>query len=367
MTDKELYRSTFAKFQPSPETRRTIMNLTPKAGRASRRLRTALIAAVACLVLAGTAFAAVYLMTGREALEQIFCTGTYDWSASSGHQYSQEFLDMFDETYVTRVDQTVQSGDMDITLVSVVGAQDDHCLTLGYLLRFTLPEGVTLDPEIVANSGYGFLDVDEAASAWDGQHWTRYNPWELEPLEELYLRSRRHSVYLLETEEPNTWYGYLSEVHLNKQLFEFFDGRMMLELGSLTDGTDILAEGHWLFTFQAADLPQARQLIGQPLATADGHGEVTSLTVSPLGIDVELVRDGMFMEDEEHKAWLDCTAVSLVMADDTVEPLTHVIGNGGSWNGGVTYRQKWFYFFDAPIDLEQVAAVRIGETELPLR
>ena len=139
-------------------------------------------------------------------------------------------------------------------------------------------------------------------------------------------------------------------------------GTYQLQLENLMMERNPVQEGQWSLSFSldeaAASPPVVLEHISLPVEGLDGQDTVEFEEIRITSTGVRLVCQPQF---SGYRLWTD---VALILADGS-----EIAGSGGhgTWTGEAD-TSSWYsaYNWDLPVALEQAAAIRIGETVVPL-
>lgn len=338
------YREMFDQVRASERLRKEVMEMTKQEKTAPKRRipRAGLIAAALALALAGTAIAAVG-MPGT--LRDWFAM---EWQARTDGDISLEQLALIDSlTQEVRASDT-QNG-VTVNLDSIAVGDSSMWMLLQVSggfgenedLRYHF-DGIDLtldpDPEQQPNTpgGHGF-DYPYSRVSSDGT-----------------------LMILVRFEIDLAGLSSLTDVHR--------EATLLLEdvvCNDMTDPEDedvVLAEGTWTLQFdlkpQASDVVSVPGQIRAEARSTEGGGTktVTFWDVEITSTDISYVQPGA---DQMYDV-----RPSLVLQDGTeIE-----VGNGASRFRDEAYTE-WssVWYWPVPVDLDQAAALRIGDTEIPLK
>lgn len=332
MYDRELYHETFSRLHTSPETRRKIMNLSEKR---SRRFQPARVAAVA-------AAAAVLSIT---AMAAAFGGGMLNWFGREWDSWTGQSLGENQTETIQRLTQPVgesaTDGDITVTVDSITVGTDN----LWALLRVS---GMDFSQQ----KEYGFGDVSVEITP---------DPADLS------AGVVSYGTRLMGVDENgslNLVLEYFATLPTDAQLSA---GGYTLELSltGLTEGgygsaePEIAAEGTWRFsipltvesrspvvTIEKAEVPS-----WNPATDAYSSEPVTLTDIQLSDTGIRFRAAGEFISD-----------VSAVLEDGT-EVRNSGGGGGEEKDGTHTFSYTWV----VPVDVEDIAALRFGETEIPIK
>ena len=328
MYDRALYRETFSRLHASPETRRNIMNLSEKHVRRFRPARVAAVVAAAAL-LSITAMAAAF---GGGILDWF----GREWDSRTGRPLGESQAETI-QRLTQPVGESVTDGGITVTVDSITVGTD----SLWALLKVS---GMTFSPE--EKYGFGTVSVD------------------LHP-DPAAVGVTTYTAQLVGVDQDgnlNLILKYFSTLPTDAQLSA---GGCTLEL-TLTglaegtyggEGADLAAEGTWRFSIPltvesrspVVTIPQAQLPAGQREADGSVRGPV-SLT------DIQISATGIRFSADAY-----VSDVSAVLKDGT-EVRTSGGGGGQHRDGTYTFSYTWA----VPVDVEDIAALRFGETEVPV-
>lgn len=330
MYDRELYRETFSRLHTSPETRRNIMNLNEKHTRRFQPARVAAVVAVAA-VLSITAMAAA------------FGGGMLDWFGREWDSWTGQSLGESQVETIQRLTQpvgeSVTDGNITVTVDSITVGTDN----LWALLKVS---GMAFS----AREEYGFADV-----------FVEITPDPADLSANVGVVS--YGTQLMGVDKNgdlNLVLEYFATLPTDAQLSA---GGCTLELtlNGLTEGgaePETAAEGTWCFsipltvesrspavTIEKAEVPSwspaTDEYSSQPVT-------LTDIRISDTGIRFRA--SGEFISD-----------VSAVLKDGT-EVRNSGGGGGVEEDGTYTFSYTWV----VPVNVEDIAALRFGETEVPV-
>lgn len=333
----------------------------------SRPVRRLAIAACLCAVLTMAAGAATYLLSARDAMRQVYSIGMVYQRDGVRYEMDEAFLNLLENEYTMEVNQTAEGDNMDVTLVNTVAFETGNSCVIGYLVHFTLPDGIT--PEEDENYYFGgsyHSRVAGSNGAWNGNY---------------------QKMLLIPTGENNSWYAFITQ----RLLGGVSNGTAVLELSdfcttkkSFVDGygfleaPETLVAGAWRFEVEL-DSKAGTALTEAPVSVVDNLTRICSLSVSPMGVELRVLRNGTFdtPTDEACGGW-DTDEVTFDAWHDAVAHNSHLILNSGDRvalypvgeitndaEGGVI-EAVWFYSFATPTDLTCVSAVEVAGVEFPL-
>lgn len=333
MYDRELYREAFFRLHTSPETRRNIMNLSEKH---TRRFRPARVAAV-------VAAAAVLSIT---AMAAAFGGGILDWFGREWDSWTGQSLGESQAETIQRLTQpvgeSVTDGNITVTVDSITVGTDN----LWALLKVS-------GMEFSNREEYGFADVSVEITP---------DPADLSAN----VGVVSYGTQLMGVDENgdlNLILEYFATLPTDAQL-SVGGCTLELTLTGLTEGEyggekpETAAEGTWRFsipltvesrapvvTIEKAEVPSWSP------ATDEYSSEPVTLTdirISDTGIRFRA--SGEFISD-----------VSAVLKDGT-EVRNSGGGGGVDEDGTYTFSYTWV----VPVNVEDIAALRFGETEIPV-
>lgn len=342
--------------------------------RKRRPIRAALIAACVCAAVVGTAFT-YYMLSAKAAMEQVYTMGMFYQQDGVRHELGEDFLDLLENEYTTEVDQTAQGEHMDVTLVNVVAFECGTSHVIGYLVRFTLPDGVTIEDGekyYFDGSYHNQVDFDlvESGGSFEGNY---------------------QNMTLISTGAKNTWYGFLVQEFVGEsmsgtavlELSDFCTTQMMQLDGSEdeVECRDPLVMGHWRFEIPL-NYKEGIELVNEPVSIIDSQTQVYDLSISPIGIEIHTVRSetfsiyherqhgeawGGWMTDQKaFKIWFDkMSDVYLILADGERVKL-RPSGQATTDDDAGIIESKLLYSFATPTDLARVSAVEVSGTQFPL-
>ena len=341
---REQYRETFDEVQASDRLRQEVWNMTQQERKTpgKRRIpRGILVAAVLVLALTGTTLAAVGM---PQTLQDWFAM---EWQERTDSDISQEQLALIDSlTQEVGVSDT-QNG-VTVTLDSITVGSSSMWMMLHVSgaygenedLRYHF-DGIDLtmdpDPEQQHNTpgGYGF-DYPYSKVSSDGT-----------------------LMVLVRFEIDMAGLSSLTDTH--RQVTLLLDNVVCNDMTDPEDEDLLLTEGSWKLQFDLE--PQAQdaiQIPGQVQAEARSTEGGANKTVTFWYVAITAT-DITFVQSEEDQMY--DVRPSLVLEDGTVIE----VGNGASRFRDEAYTE-WssVWYWPVPVDLSQAAALRIGETEIPL-
>ena len=342
--------------------------------RKRRPIRAALIAACVCAAVVGTAFT-YYMLSAKAAMEQVYAMGMFYQQDGVRHELGEDFLDLLENEYTTEVDQTAEGEHMDVTLVNVVAFECGTSHVIGYLVRFTLPDGVTIEDGekyYFDGSYHNQVDFDlvESGGSFEGNY---------------------QNMTLISTGAKNTWYGFLVQEFVGEstggtavlELSDFCTTQMMQLDGSEdeVECRDPLVMGHWRFEIPL-NYKEGIELVNEPVSIIDSQTQVYDLSISPIGIEIHTVRSetfsiyyerqhgeawGGWMTDQKaFKVWFDkMSDVYLILADGERVKL-RPSGQATTDDDAGIIESRLLYSFATPTDLARVSAVEVSGTQFPL-
>ena len=341
---REQYRETFDEVHASDRLRQEVWNMTKeeRAQPAKRRIpKAALIAAVLVLVLTGTALAAVGM---PQTLRDWFAI---EWQERTDSDISQEQLALIDSlTQEVGVSDT-QNGVM-VTLDSITVGNSSMWMMLHVSgaygenedLRYHF-DGIDLtmdpDPEQQPNTpgGYGF-DYPYSKVSSDGT-----------------------LMVLVRFEIDLAGLNSLTDTH--RQATLLLENVVCNDMTDPEDEDLLLTEGRWTLQFDLE--PQALDAIQIPgQVQADARSTEGGATKTVTFWDVEITATDITYVQSQEDQMYDVRPVLVLEDGAEIE-----VGNGASRFRDEAYTE-WssVWYWPVPVDLSQVTALRIGETEIPL-
>ncbi len=335
MIDRNRYRETFSHIRVSPEMRTRILNMERPA-RKSRRRAAALAAAVLAVTLSAAAVAFGGTLTDWFARE---------WAERTGGELSGGQAAVID-SLTQEVGQRAVSGGVTVTVDSVtVGTE-----SLWVLLD---AEGMEFDPDGLYTFGTPMADIQPDPN--DGQHGG--SGWNVS------------SVGVTESGSLRLLLRFSAVLFGGARLD---DGGYTLEL-SLGDLTrvdngreEIICAGEWAFSIPltAESLSpvltvESAAVTGDVMAP-DGKGQEERERREVVLYDLRVTATGLSFRHDGSVGLL--MQVAAVLEDGTVV-------RSGSGGGSRTDDGSWYdtWEWPVPIDVGSIAALRIGETEIPLQ
>lgn len=340
---KNLYRETFDQVHASDALRKEVANMTKRERKPlARRLpRTILVAAVLLVALTGTVLAAVGM---PETLRGWFAQ---EWQEETGQDISQEQLAVIDHlTQAVGVSDTQNS--TTVTLDSVTVGNSSLWMMLTVSGAFEENEDLryhfggtdmilTPNPDEQTNTpgSYGF-DYPYAQVLPDGRLM-------------ILIRFQVDLAGLASlADEPREAELLVSDVVCN-------------DLTRSGDEDVVLAEGDWTLRFTLEPRPGDLVELSGPIPVQGRHTE-TQETKSVDIWDVRLTATDITYVQSQEDQMYDVRPF-LVLDDGSL------IRSGG---GSARFRDEAYTewssvsYWPVPVDLDQVTALRIGETEIPL-
>lgn len=299
-----------------------------------RRLSAALVAAAAALLLMGCGVAAILY---GDSIQSWF--GHY-WEAVTGQEMTESQTAIIDHlSQEIGLSQTV--GDVTVTVDSATVGDDNFFL----LLR---AEGLRFP----ARYGYGFSSIDMEVKP--------------DPLEggggiggygfEYHGLDGDGAILLLMDFSYASHTGYeqdLSPIDITLTLEDLVRNPNL-------DREKTLAEGQWSFRFSLdrTDLPEAIRLPDTEVMAMDlDRRELVPVTIQ----NIELTNTGLRFQYERGEAALDIEPPITVILKSGAE-IRDGSGAATPTEDGSTWNCS--HHWKVPVDLEEVSAIRIGETEI---
>lgn len=335
---RERYQKAFSSLEPSQETRERILSLRAQTKPARRgyvrRLSGAMAAAIVMLALLGCA-----------AVGAVYASGIQGWFSHYWEALHHEEMSDGQKDVIHRLTQDIsQSQTVDGVTVTVDSATvgDD---TFFLLLRvegknFSRRNGYGFDqaemdfsPNVMAGSGMGAYGLEYHGLNGDG------------------------SILLLMDMGYSSAEGFVPDGSpLNVEL-----KLQNLCQSPNTDREELIAEGTWNFTFTLD-----RSQIPAPISLPDTEIDTTDINeqeaVSALATDLQVTCTGLRFRYRWAEGALATPHPSAILKDGT--EIRHSGGVGSAAGDGLTtiYSYRWSF----PVDLDEVAAVRIENTEIPV-
>ena len=336
MIDRKRYCETFSRVRVSPETRRRILSMEQTTPKSVRRLAVA-VAAVLAVTLSATA-----VVTFGGTMTDWFAR---EWAERTGGELSEGQTVVID-SLTQKVGQSVESEGVTVTVDSItVGTE-----SLWVLLD---AEGLEFDPDESYTFGTSMPDIQPDPNS--GQQGS--GSWSISSIgvtENGGLRLLLQFTTVLSAGTRLDEGGYTLE----------------LSLGDLSrvdnEREEIVCAGEWVFSI--------------PL-TAESLSPVLTIESAVVTGDV-MVPDGEGQEERQRREVvlydLRVTATGLSFRHDgevsLLMPVAAVLENGtevrsGSGGGSRLDDGSWYdtWEWPAPLDISDIAALRIGETEIPLQ
>ena len=339
---EEKYKAMFDQVHASDRLREEVSQMKMRKQTPRRRFpRAALIAAVLLIVLAGSAIASVGMpgtLRGWFARE---------WEESTGAPMTEEQLALVDDltqpigvsdtqNSVTVTVDSITVGNSTMWLLLKISGDYPAEETLRYHFR-GIDMALEPDPDQVETpGGYGF-DFPYAAVAEDG----------------VLTMLVRFTIDLA---------GQTSLLDAPRQTVLVLEDLVCNDLEKRGDEDVVLSEGGWTLTFpvEPGEAGEIRSLGEIRVPAMD----LESRKIKTIALcDVEIsATDITYVRSAEAQEWepLRC---ALVLADGTA-----VEQSSGSSRFRDTACTEWssVYYWQVPVDLNQVTALRFGDTEIPL-
>lgn len=324
MSEKNLYRETFSHLHPSPETRRSIMEMKPRHNPIHRL--SPLLAAVILIVILSVTAVATFTSPLQGWLGDT-------WNAKTGQELTSAQTHLIDNSTQT-VAESITSNGITVTVDSITVGSD----VVWLLANVT---GAEFDPEIE----YRFLDATlrlapSAEYGWGG----------------VSGGSSRHE-YLGINEQGALVMLFEMDAYFDPFDLQLTDGihtlRLdMTELGTLSDDhtPTVLFEGDW-----HVEIPLTEKNVSSIIEVPDGccpglyQVQITSTSLRCTA--------PKFMDDPP--------AVFLILTDGTAVEGEY---SGAAWDEDhITVGYRYYWRWPALVDLNDVVALRTGETEFLLK
>lgn len=347
---KTKYREMFDRVRASERLRKEVMEMTKREEPAPKRRvpRAALIAAALALALAGTAIAAV-----NPSLQNWF---SRRWSEMTGGEISEGQAIVID-SLTQEVGESVTDGNITVTVDS---------LTAGGSQIWALVDvtGWEFEPKTRYSFDRIGLEVTPDPSEGEGGS-AGYSLESIGVTGDGTCRMLLQYSSVISTGSQISGGGYTLELRLHD----------LIRCRTRHNGEDtVLVPGEWSFSIPLTSESQpAVILLGDARVTAFGTDWKAGDPVSeeleerhPVPLDLTGIRlsaTGVSFYSEEPLDGVTLYAdVTAILADGTEVPSD---GVGGSRLEDGT----WYSNFDwpVPVDLDQAAALRIGDTEIPLK
>ena len=337
------------------------------AGEKNRRapLRTALVAACVCLGMVASA-AAVGIRFARDAMREVYTMGMVYQQEGIRYEISEEFLDLLETEYTTEVKETVEGENMDVTLENVVAFETGDSCVVGYLVRFTLPDEVTLtEGENYYFGGSYHSRVEGSNEVWNGDY---------------------KKMILIPSDKESVWFAFLTQRLLGGlsertavlELSDFCtDQTIYTERGNLTCFKPLVL-GEWTFEVDL-DIKSGTVLTEETLFVVDILTQIQNLSVSPMGVELCAVRNGTFdtpadeavggwdTDDAAFDAWYDALVHNTYLILNSGERVElHPVGELTNDAERDLIEGVWFYSFATPVDLTCVSSVEVAGVEFPV-
>lgn len=338
----ENYKAMFDQVHASDRLREEVSQMKMQKQTPRRRFpKTALIAAVLLVLLAGSAIASVGMpgtLRGWFARE---------WEETTGAPMTEEQLTIIDDlTQPVGVSDT-QEG-VTVTVDSITVGNSTVWLLLKFSGEYPVEESLryhfrgidmTLEPDpdqVDTPGGYGF-DFPYAAVAEDG----------------VLTMLVRFTIDLA---------GQTSLLDSSRQATLLLEDLVCNDQEKRGDEDVTLAEGSWTLTFPVEPgAEQAVRSLGEIQAPAMDLSTRETKTIALYDVQISST-DITYVRSAEDQAWepLRC---ALVLSDGTA--VEQGSGTSRFWDEAQTqWGSTWYW--QVPVDLEQVTAVRFGDTEIPL-
>ena len=313
-----------------------VLSFRPAARRHPfRRMPAALIAAVLALLLMGAGISAAILY--GDSIKSWF---VYHWNEITGQSMDQGQIVIIDDlSQEIGVSQTV--GDVTVTVDSAAVGDDNFYLLLKV-------EGI----QPLDDHSYGFLQwtveaepdplADDFAVGWNAE----------------YLGASQDGAALL-----LFTYRYLSEGDFTPDTrpLQIHLGVQNLAQDARTDQETLLAEGEWNFTF-TIDRSQEMETITLPdtevMAKDVNRQEQAAVTLT----QIELTSTGLRFQypNSSRSLFLSGQKVAAVLKDGSAVGTNGGMGSLSEDGADLCCVYQW----TVPVDLDQVAAIQIGDTQI---
>ena len=332
MTNSERYRAAFACIHaPAGASVRALQHLAKEGAAPLRRrrpLRTLLVLATAAVLLAGSVSAQVTDGAISNLLAPLFGGAQTDLVDDIGYP----------------IDASVSADGFTLTADAVIG--DRYHMAVVYTLTRDdgqpIPETAFFDGwsnSVMTGSGGGTLEVHREENA---------------PANQLHFVER-----------------WSSAAPLFRRTVKVVFQTLSVRDGADGDARTILAEGPWELSFTLRYRDASVSLPADGLVVTDEVGnpyEIHSILLSPLGLHMELTapvpEKGSSRSNGSplHSSF----QASLILTDGTRLAFSSSSG-GGSWSEGDTVaRAHYGAAFETPIPLEDIAALDLCGTEVPV-
>ena len=346
MIDRRRYQETFSHLQVSPETRRRILDMEMKQNRRRPRLAVLALAAVLIVVLAATAMAAFSGTLGDWFARE--------WANRTGGEISEDQALVID-SLTEKVGESQTVGDVTVTVDSITVGGD----VLWALVDVT---GV----EFAANEKYSFdsFDVEILPDPSEGNYGgAAYSIGSIGLTESGAARMLLEYDGIFSTGNQINAGGYTLELRLSDLTLRRSPG----------ERDEVIYEGQWDFSIPltesmlpAITIDSAVVAIGAGAEEAEGTETASSVTFTLW--DIRVTATGLsfytaYSDDEAvervQMAALSYLEASVILSDGT-EVSANSSGGSRTEDGGWYCTSQW----PAPLNVEDIAALRIGETEI---
>lgn len=327
MTDKQLYRETFSRIQASLDVRRNIMSMNTTRPRPRRLLPVLLTAVLLVAALSITVLAAVDSPVRDWFREQ--------WASFAGGELSEDQATLID-SLTQPVGESVTVDGVTVTVDSItVGSDILWALVEVSGMEFSAGKSYTFDDmyvEVIPELSDGSIDGGVYGAMWK------------------FLGMDQNGVLSFLVEYSATFPG---EAQLTDGAYSLLITAEDLALDPLgLDNNEVIKEGVWEFAIPLTveSLSPVREIPDAQVTLNGLQVTLTDITVTATGARFHSSR----IVDP-------LTAVFAVLSDGTV---VESVGGGGIYDDdvGAVCSVQW----PAPLDVEAVTALRVGDTDIPL-
>ena len=350
MIDRKRYQETFSRLQVSPETRRRILDMEMKQSRRRPRLAVLALAAVLIVVLAATAMAAFGGTLGDWFARE--------WANRTGGEISEDQALVID-SLTEKVGESRTVGDVTVTVDSI---------TVGGDVLWALVDVEGLDFAADQQYTFGKMAVDILPDPSEGNGAVMaYSVGSIGLTESGAVRMLLEYSGTFSTANQLNAGGYTLSLRLEDL------ARVVPGGGSADD--EVIAQGQWDFsipltvesmsTVITIDSAVVKGRVSDDAVGSAGEtegdgaleGTIIDTSLADFTLkDIQITSTGVsFVADEA----TDLLQVTAIFADGTE---VEAAGGGGSrMEDGAWYsNSQW----PVPLNVEDIAALRIGETEI---
>lgn len=330
MTNRERYQKAFAGVCPPADiVQRTLLREKKSPARPRRRLgRTALVLAAAIALLTLTVSAELSAGTVSNLLAPLYGGAQTELVDSIGHP----------------VEASATVNGYTLTADAVIG--DRYNVAVVYTL--TREDGEPIP------QGAHFQDCENSFRQGSGGG---------------YLEYVREGLPDNQVQLVDTWTGSGALPFLRNVQVVFSD----LVLYQEGEEPTLLAEGDWelKFTLRYRDATVSIPVDNLTVTGTEGKSyQIRKVLLSPLGIHMELIAPNDIPKlgepPEQAMGLMSDFTVSLQLSDGTTLPVTDVNRGGGGSTDDETIKAHYGALFDQPIPLEDVSALVICGTQVPV-